>query len=54
MKIAQLQLELNPTTPPKFREQRSVTIKEGMATLDATVTDCVTLFEQAMELVTNL
>jgi len=25
-----------------------------MATLDATVTDCVALFEQSMELVTNL
>ena len=53
MKIAELQLKLQPTTPPKVQEQSGITIKEGMATLDATVTDCVTLFEQAMKLVTN-
>lgn len=54
LKIAKLQLKLQPTTPLEVQEQHRVEIKEGMATLDATVTDCVALFEQSMELVTNL
>lgn len=41
-------------TLPEVREKHRVTIKEGMATLDATVIDFTTLFEQAMELVTTL
>ena len=54
MKIVELQLKLHPTNLPEVREQRKVTIKEGIATLDAIFTDCATFFEQAMELVTNL
>lgn len=54
MKITELQLKLQRTTPPEVWEQRRAAIKEEMATLDATVVDCTTLFEQAMELVTNL
>ena len=45
---------MQPTTPLEVREQCGVAIKEGMATLDATFTDCATLFDQAMELLTNL
>ena len=54
MKITELQLKLQPTTPPEVCEQRGAAIKEGMATLDATVTDYAALFEKAMELVTNM
>lgn len=54
MKIAELQLKLQPTTLPEVREHYEAAIKEGMATLDATVTDYVALFEQAIELMTNL
>jgi len=54
MKIAELQLNLYPTRPPEVREQCRVAIKEGMATLDATVTNCGMLFDQVMELLTTL
>lgn len=54
MKIIELQLKLQPTTPPEIREQRGDAIKEGMAIVDAIVTNYTTSFEKAMELVTNL
>lgn len=53
MNIAKLQLNFQPTTPHEVWEQHGVTIKEGMATLDSRVTDYATLFDQAMELLTN-
>eukprot|EP00253_Pinus_taeda_P014921 PITA_14921 len=52
MKVVELQLKLK--TPPEAQQQCKIAIKEGVATLNATVTNCATLFEQAMELVTNL
>jgi len=45
MDIAELQLNLQPTTSLEVGEQRGIAIKEGMATLDSTVTDCAALFE---------
>lgn len=54
MKITELQLKLQSTNPSVVREQCKAAINEGMATLDATVANFTTLFEQAMELVTNL
>ena len=38
MKTVEMQLKLEPTTPPEVREQRVATIKESMGILDATVT----------------
>jgi len=40
MKITELQLKFQPTTPPEVREQHGAAIREGMATLDATIIDC--------------
>lgn len=45
MKITEMQLKMQPTTPSEMWEQRRAAIKEGMATLDATFADCLTLFE---------
>jgi len=54
MKITQLELKSQPLTPPKVREQRETTIKEGLATVDVAVSNCTSLFEQAMEVVMSL
>ena len=48
MKIVELQLNLDPTTPLEVWEQHRLAIKEGMATLDAIVIDCAAQFEEAM------
>lgn len=45
MKIAELELKLQPMNFPEVWEQCRITIKEGITTLDTTVTDCVTLFD---------
>ena len=45
MKTTNLQLKLQPTTPPEVREQHGSTIKEGMATLDTVVADCLVVFD---------
>lgn len=39
--IFELQLKLQPTAPPKFREQRKASIKEDMTTLENAVKDCI-------------
>lgn len=54
MKIMEVQIKLQNTTPPEVWEQREVVIKEGMVTLDVAVTDCSTLFKQVMEVATTL
>lgn len=54
LQIPQLELKLQPMTPPKVREKRRATIKEGTETLEDAVKGCTEMFEQAMELWTSL
>lgn len=54
MKITELELKSQPSTPLEVREQREVVVKDAIANIDAAVVDCTMLFEQAMEIVTTL
>jgi len=54
LQISGLKLKLQPTTPPKVREQHEATIKEEIDTLDTAVKGCTQLFQQTMELWTSL
>lgn len=49
MKITELEINSQPSTLPEVREQREVAVKEGIATVDAAMADCTTLFEKTME-----
>lgn len=52
--MAELQLKIQPTTPPDIREQCEAAINEDMTTLEAVVKDYIQLFEQIMEMRTSL
>lgn len=54
LQISELQLKLQPMTPPEVREQCEATIEEGMTMVEDVVKGCKELFEQAMELWTSL
>lgn len=54
MKITELELKSQPSTPLEVREQCEDDVKDGITTVDVVVVDCTTLFEQAMEVVTIL
>jgi len=45
MRIMELQLKSQPSTPPKVKGQHRAAIKEGMATVDDTVVDCTAFFK---------
>lgn len=50
MKIFELELKPQLTTPLEIKEYHNAKIKEHMTTLDITVTNCNYLFKHAMEL----
>ena len=50
MKIDELQLKLQLTTPLEVWEQRGVAIKESMAQIDVTIQGCDQLFVREMGL----
>jgi len=50
MKISELQLKLQPTTPPRVQERRGATIKESIGQLDVVVHGCDQLLNQAMDI----
>ena len=52
--ISELQMKLQPTTPPEVREQHKVAIKADMTTLVIVVKDCNQLFEKTMEMWASL
>lgn len=54
LKITELQLKAQPSTPLKFREKREAAVKDAFATVDVSVTDCIALFEQSLEILTSL
>ena len=54
LQISELQLKLQPTTPPKVREQCEATIKANMNTLEDAIKGCSQLFEKTMEMWTSL
>ena len=54
LKITELELNAQPSTPPEVREQCEAAVKDAAATVDAAVEDCTTLSEQSMEVVTTL
>jgi len=54
MKISDLKFKLKPTTMQEVREQRGANIRESMTNLDAIVIGYTLIFEQVMELWTNL
>lgn len=54
IKIKEVELKSQLSTPPEIRAHRKAAIKDGVSTVDATVVDCTKLFEQAMEVVTTL
>ena len=45
LKITEMELKSQPSTPPEVREEREVVVKEGVAMVDAVVVDCVVLFK---------
>ena len=45
MKITELELKAQPLNLPEVREKCNPAVKEGIATVDAAVVDCTTLFE---------
>lgn len=54
LKITELELKSQPSTPPKVREQREAAVKDGVAAVDVAVVDCTALFKQSMEVVRTL
>jgi len=45
MKITELELKSQPSSPLEVREQREAAAKDGIDTVDVTVLDCTMLFE---------
>lgn len=54
LKMAELQLKAQPSTPPEIREQQELAVKDVVAVMENIVKDCTTLFEQSLEVVTSL
>ncbi len=54
MKIIELELNSQPSTPLEIREQGEAFVKDGVAIVNAAVADCTVHFEQEIEVVTNL
>ena len=54
LKIAELKLKSQPSTPPEVRVQCEVAVKDGVVAVDNLVADCTVLFEHSMEVVTTL
>lgn len=54
LKISELQLKAHPSTPLEVIDQRETTVKDVVAVVNNVITECTVLFEQALEVVTNL
>lgn len=54
LKITEFELKSQPSTPPEVREQHKAAVKDGVTAVDAVVVDCTVLFEQSMEVVTEM
>ena len=54
LKITDLELKPQPSTPLEAREQCEAVVKDVVIVVDAIMVDYTALFEQSMEVVTNL
>ena len=54
LKITELELRVQPSTPPKVREQHETVVKDVIVAVNTVMKDYVALFEQALEEVTSL
>lgn len=54
MQISELQINLQPSMPPKVHEQREINLKSGMASISAALVDCGELLDESMQIWTSL
>jgi len=54
LKIINLELKAQPSTPPEVKEKHKATIKDVVATVDVIVKNFITLFEKSLKLLTSL
>jgi len=54
LKIIELQLKAQPSTPPEIKEQHESTVRYTITAVDSTIKDCTIVFEQSLEVVTSL
>ena len=54
LQITELQLKAQPSTPPELKEQRAIAVTEAITAVESVVSDCMQLFEQSFEVLTNL
>lgn len=54
LKIIDIELNSQPSTPLETKEQCEATVKDVVATIDVAVADCIVLFKQSMDVITTL
>ena len=54
LKFIELELKSQPSNPPEIREQCDAVVKDAVTTVDVAVAYCTMLFQQSMEVITNL
>ena len=54
LKITELKLREQPSTPLEVRKQHKAVVKNVVTAIDVAVVDCIVLFEQLMEALTSL
>jgi len=54
LKIVELWLKAQPSTPPEVREQRVGDIQKGLGEIEQAVQSCTTLLEESFRVLTNL
>jgi len=54
LNIAELQLKAQPSTPLEVREKHKRDVEDAIVVVNNSVKECTTLFEQVLEVVTNL
>lgn len=54
LEITELQLKVQPSTPPEVKEHRMTTVTKAVVAVDSAVADYTQLFEQSFEILTIL
>ncbi len=54
LKIMELELRAETSTPPEVREQCEAAVKDEAAAVDATVKECTSLLQRSLKIVTIL
>jgi len=54
LQITELQMKVQPSTPPEVKEQRVSMIQTGLEEIGRAVQDCTNMLDQAFDVLTSL